>query len=334
MNLSTPLQRSLGLFLLILLLILCMCLSVLMGYTNTGIHTVINAVSHFNGSNEQIVVRTVRIPRALIATAIGSSLAISGLLLQALTKNPLASPDIIGFNAGASFFIVIGLMLFSINSLQGFTWLAFLGAAFSGIVVYLLASAGRDGLTPMKLTLAGAAIAAMFASLTQGLLVLDEQALEQMLFWLAGSVQGRDLSLLQAVLPYLIGATAVSLFLGRKLNTLAMGEEVALGLGQRTGTVKLITAVVTILLAGGAVAVAGPIGFVGIIIPQLARFVIGNDYRWLIPYSGVLGAMLLLLADIGARYVIMPEEVPVGIMTAILGTPFFIYIARRKGEVL
>ncbi|MFP7222436.1 iron ABC transporter permease [Priestia filamentosa] len=334
MNLSTPLQRSLGLFLLILLLILCMCLSVLMGYTNTGIHTVINAVSHFTGSNEQIVVRTVRIPRALIATAIGSSLAISGLLLQALTKNPLASPDIIGFNAGASFFIVIGLMLFSINSLQGFTWLAFLGAAFSGIVVYLLASAGRDGLTPMKLTLAGAAIAAMFASLTQGLLVLDEQALEQMLFWLAGSVQGRDLSLLQAVLPYLIGATAVSLFLGRKLNTLAMGEEVALGLGQRTGTVKLITAVVTILLAGGAVAVAGPIGFVGIIIPQLARFVIGNDYRWLIPYSGVLGAMLLLLADIGARYVIMPEEVPVGIMTAILGTPFFIYIARRKGEVL
>ncbi|OXS66633.1 FecCD family ABC transporter permease [Priestia filamentosa] len=334
MNLSTPLQKSLGLFLLILLLILCMCLSVLMGYTNTGIHTVINAVSHFNGSNEQIVVRTVRIPRALIATAIGSSLAISGLLLQALTKNPLASPDIIGFNAGASFFIVIGLMLFSINSLQGFTWLAFLGAAFSGIVVYLLASAGRDGLTPMKLTLAGAAIAAMFASLTQGLLVLDEQALEQMLFWLAGSVQGRDLSLLQAVLPYLIGATAVSLFLGRKLNTLAMGEEVALGLGQRTGTVKLITAVVTILLAGGAVAVAGPIGFVGIIIPQLARFVIGNDYRWLIPYSGVLGAMLLLLADIGARYVIMPEEVPVGIMTAILGTPFFIYIARRKGEVL
>ncbi|YCA43371.1 iron ABC transporter permease [Bacillus sp. JZ8] len=334
MNLSTPLQRSLGLFLLILLLILCMCLSVLMGYTNTGIHTVINAVSHFNGSNEQIVVRTVRIPRALIATAIGSSLAISGLLLQALTKNPLASPDIIGFNAGASFFIVIGLMLFSINSLQGFTWLAFLGAAFSGIVVYLLASAGRDGLTPMKLTLAGAAIAAMFASLTQGLLVLDEQALEQMLFWLAGSVQGRDLSLLQAVLPYLIGATAVSLFLGGKLNTLAMGEEVALGLGQRTGTVKLITAVVTILLAGGAVAVAGPIGFIGIIIPQLARFVIGNDYRWLIPYSGVLGAMLLLIADIGARYVIMPEEVPVGIMTAMLGTPFFIYIARRKGEVL
>ena len=313
-------------------LLLCIGLSIVMGYTNTSIETAIQAFQHFDGSNEHIIIQDVRLPRALIAAAVGSSLAIAGALMQALMKNPLASPDIIGINAGASFFIVVAMMMFSVNSLQAFTWIAFIGAASAAIIVYFFSGVGGGGLTPLKLTLAGAAIAALFSSLTQGLLVMDESALDQALFWLAGSVEGRKLEILLSVLPYLAAATVLALLLAPKINLLTMGEDVAKGLGQRTGTVKLLIAVSFVLLAGGSVAVAGPIGFLGIIVPHIVRSLVGNDYRWVLPYCGVLGGILLLVADIGARYVIMPEEVPVGVMTAFVGTPFFIYIARKGGH--
>jgi iron complex transport system permease protein len=309
-----------------------MILSIVMGYTDTSLQTAMQAFQQFNGSNEHIIVRDVRLPRALIGTAVGGSLGIAGALLQALTKNPLAAPDILGFNAGAAFFIVAALMFFSISSLQSITWLAFAGAALAGLIVYFLGSAGREGLTPMKLTLAGAAIAALFSSMTQGLLVMDESALEQVLFWMAGSVQGRKLEILSSVFPYLLAGMIIALFLSRQINILTMGEDVATGLGQRTGTVKLLAGFAVILLAGGSVAVAGPIGFIGIVVPHVVRSLVGNDYRWILPYCGTVGAILLLAADIGARYIIMPEEVPVGIMTALIGTPFFIYIARKGGR--
>lgn len=179
------------------------------------------------------------------------------------------------------------------------------------------------------MTLAGAAIAALFSSLTQGMLTLNEQSLDQALFWLAGSVQGRDLDILVAVFPYILIGLVASLLIGKQINVLAMGEDLAKGLGQKTWLIKVLAALTIVLLAGGAVAVAGPIGFIGIIIPHVARWMVGIDYRWVIPYSGMLGAVLLLIADIGARYIIMPAEVPVGVMTAFIGVPFFIYIARR-----
>ncbi|MDX8361984.1 iron ABC transporter permease [Cytobacillus sp. IB215316] len=317
-----------GLITSLCILLLCIGLSIILGYTDTGVQTAIEAFQQFDGSNEHIIIQQVRLPRALIAAVIGSSLAIAGALMQALMKNPLASPDIIGINAGASFFIVVALMVFSVNSLQAYTWIAFAGAAFASCIVYVFSSSGT-GLTPMKLTLAGAAIAALFSSLTQGLLVMDESALDQALFWLAGSVQGRDLDILFTVYPYLIGATVLAFIISPKINVLTMGEDVARGLGLRTGVVNLTMTFCFVLLAGGSVAVAGPIGFIGIIIPHIVRTLVGNDFRWILPYCGVLGGILLLLADIGARYVIMPEEVPVGVMTAFIGTPFFIYIARK-----
>jgi iron complex transport system permease protein len=249
--------------------------------------------------------------------------------MQALTKNPLASPGVFGINAGAGFFVVIAVSMFGVSSLQAFTWISFLGAAAAAFTVYFAGSFGREGLTPMKLTLAGAAMAALFSSLTQGFLVSNEAALDQVLFWLAGSVQGRKLELLYSVLPYIGIAFVICVFLASKINLLMMGEDVAKGLGQKTGTVKIMTAAVIILLAGGAVAIAGPVGFVGIVIPHIARFFVGNDHRWILPYCAVLGGVLLVTADIGARFVAMPEEVPVGVMTALVGTPFFIYIARR-----
>lgn len=318
-----------GLIVAFVLMLLLICASIIYGYTNTSWQTAIDSFTNYNGSNVHIIIQTVRLPRALIAVAVGASLAISGALMQTLTKNPLASPGIFGINAGAGFAVVVAVSLFSIADLQAFSWLGFLGAAVAAISVYAVGSFGREGLTPMKLTLAGAAMAAMFSSFTQGLLAINDAALEQVLFWLAGSVQGRKLETLLNVLPYLCIGWIGAILIAGKMNVLSMGEDVAKGLGLNTGLLKIAVGIIVILLAGGSVAIAGPIGFIGIVVPHLTRSVIGIDHRWVIPLSGVLGAILLLAADIIARYVLMPQELPVGVMTAIIGTPFFIYIARR-----
>ncbi|WP_342045699.1 FecCD family ABC transporter permease [Bacillus sp. OTU530] len=328
---KTRQTKALGLLLFTLLLLYGMWASIIYGYVDTDIKTAVNAFTNYNGSNEHIIIKTVRLPRSLIAAAVGASLAVAGAILQVLTKNPLASPSLLGINAGASFFIVCSVSVFSIQSLQAFTWIAFLGAAVTACLVFIIASIGREGLTPIKLTLAGVAIGAVFSSFTQGLLVLNEALLDEVLFWLSGSVQGRKLEMLTSVLPYLIIAWLGAAIMAGKLNILLLGDDVSRGLGQRTQLVKGILVLIVILLAGSSVAVAGPIGFVGIIIPHVARAFVGLDYRWVLPYSAVLGGILLLAADIGARYILMPQEVPVGVMTAVIGTPFFIYIARKGG---
>ncbi|MEE3955051.1 iron ABC transporter permease [Peribacillus frigoritolerans] len=329
MLLKNSWQKWMGLFITILLLLFLLCSSIVYGYTDTTWKMAIDAFTDFNGTNEHIVIQSVRLPRALIASAIGASLAISGVLMQTLTKNPLASPDIFGVNAGAGLAVVTGVTVFGISNLQVFTWLSFLGAAIAAISIFMIGSMGRGGLTPMKLTLAGAAMTAMVASLTQGLLVSNEALLEQVLFWLAGSVSGRSLDNLVAVLPYLVAGWALALSMSGKMNVLSMGEDVAKGLGLNIVFLKLVLGLAIILLSGGSVAVAGPIGFIGIVVPHLTRSIVGIDHRWLIPFSGLFGAVLLIAADVISRYILMPREVPVGVMTAIIGTPFFIYIARK-----
>jgi len=322
-------RKAILLFLSFLLLLFCMCASIVYGYTDTSWKMAWDAFFHFNGSNEHIIIQNVRLPRSVIASVVGACLALSGALMQAITKNPLASPSVFGINAGAGFFIVLAFSLFSVNSLQAFTWIAFCGAAFAAMLVYMISSLGSDGLTPVKLTLAGAAVAALFSSLTQGLLVLNEAALDQVLFWLAGSVQGRKMEVMTAVLPYILIGLVICTFIASKLNVLVMGEEVAKSLGLKVGTVKFFAACAVIFFAGGAVAAAGPIAFIGVVVPHIAKYVAGNDYRWILPFCAVFGGILLVAADIGARFIVMPEEVPVGVMTAIIGTPFFVYIARK-----
>lgn len=329
MLLKNSWQKWMGLLITILLLLFLLCSSIVYGYTDTTWKMAIDAFTDFNGTNEHIVIQSVRLPRALIASAIGASLAISGVLMQTLTKNPLASPDIFGVNAGAGLAVVTGVTVFGISNLQVFTWLSFLGAAIAAISIFMIGSMGRGGLTPMKLTLAGAAMTAMVASLTQGLLVSNEALLEQVLFWLAGSVSGRSLDNLVAVLPYLVAGWVLALIMSGKMNVLSMGEDVAKGLGLNIAFLKLVLGLAIILLSGGSVAVAGPIGFIGIVVPHLTRSIVGIDHRWLIPFSGLFGAVLLIAADVISRYILMPREVPVGVMTAIIGTPFFIYIARK-----
>ena len=327
---QSHLSKGFGLVFSFILMLVCMGLSVVLGYTDTTIGDAITAFTTNNTQeNAYIVIRNHRLPRALIATCVGASLGVAGVLMQALTRNPLASPGIFGVNAGASFFVVLAVSFSQTLPLGMLSWVSFIGAAFAAGLVYFIGALGKEGLTPVRLTLAGAAIAGLFSSFTQGILVLNEKALDEVLFWLAGSVQGRSMDDLVDIFPYILVAWILAFFISRHINILTMGEDVATGLGQKTAWIKALAGIIIVLLAGGSVAIAGPIGFIGIVVPHFARSLVGYDQRWLIPYCGVLGAVLLTAADISARYVIMPEEVPVGIMTAIIGTPFFIYIARK-----
>lgn len=322
--------KILGILIGLCILFISFAASIVLGQTQTSIKTAFTAFVNFDeSSTEHIIIMTTRLSRAVIASVIGASLAIAGALMQALTRNPLASPSIFGINAGALFFVVTATVFFSVNSLLHLMWVAFLGAGLAAVMVFLLGSLGRDGLSPIKIVLAGAALTALFSSFTQGLLVIDEQSLEGVLFWIGGSVAGRTLDMLVPVLPFMLGAGILSFFLGHSINILTTGEDIAKGLGQQTILVKILMGIVIIFLAGGSVAVGGLIGFIGLIVPHIVRGLVGIDYRWITPYCAIYGASLLLLADVVARFVIMPEEMPIGVMTAMIGAPFFIFIARR-----
>lgn len=310
--------------------IICLLSSIVYGYTDTSWSTAIAAFKENDGSTAHLVIQNVRLPRALIAATVGACLAVSGAIMQSITKNPLASPSILGINAGAVFFVVIGVVFFQFQSLQSYMILGLVGAAVAFIVVFVLSSIGREGLTPMKLVLAGAAVSALFSSMTQGFLTINEAALDQVLFWLAGSVANRPIDLLMTGFPYLMIGLFAAFFLSKQMNLLAMGDDVALGLGQNIVLVKFVFALIVVVLAGISVAIAGPIGFIGIIIPHIVRSFIGIQHQWVFPFCALYGGILLLLSDIAARYIIMPKEVPVGVMTALIGVPFFIYVARRR----
>jgi iron complex transport system permease protein len=327
--LHTRAQRIAGFILALLIMIVGVICSIAFGVANIHWRTIIEAFVNFNGSQEHLIVTTARLPRALIAAAAGASLAVAGTLMQAVTRNPLASPSLFGINAGAAFFVVAGSAFFGLGGLSTFATLAFIGAAVAAALVYMLGSIGSDGLTPLKVTLAGAAMTAFFSSLSLGILMTSGKTFDQVLFWFVGSVAGRDLDIFLSAAPYMFTALIGAWIMARHMNLLTLGEEVATGLGQNIFAIKLIAGVFVVLLAGGSVSVAGPIAFVGIMIPHLTRHLVGLDHRWVIPYSAVLGGILLLYADIGSRYIAFPKEVPVGVMTAIIGVPFFVYIARR-----
>ncbi|GIP37641.1 siderophore ABC transporter permease [Paenibacillus sp. J31TS4] len=322
-------SRLIGVAVGLALIALAVYASITLGMVTISWQSLTDAYSRFDGSNQQLVIRDVRVPRALIAAAVGTSLGMSGALIQALTRNPLADVGILGINNGASLFVVAAVSLLSVSSLSQYVWFAFAGAAVSGIFVYWLGSIGRNGLTPVKITLAGAAIGALASSFTHTLLLLNERTMQEVLFWLAGSVEGRKLELLVQVLPYLAIGWVVALIVAGPLHTLTLGEDVATGLGQRTVLVKLVTGLVIVVLAGSSVSVAGPILFVGLVTPHIARHLVGSNTRWVVLYSAMLGAILLLAADLAARFVAMPKEVPIGVMTALIGTPFFLYTARK-----
>lgn len=325
-------KKFLGLIILTILLITCFFLSILLGYEQTNFKDLIDAYLNFNSSIKHTIIISSRIPRALTALFVGTSLAISGVLMQELTKNKLASPSIFGINSGASFFVVLIISLFPKASSNQIALSAITGSFLSVLFVYILAGGLKGDVRAINITLSGAAISSLFFSLTQSVLYKDQKTLEEILFWMTGSVDNTNIQLLTKIAPYLVAAWALSFLISKKLNIFSLGEDTAKSLGQNTNTLKIYVSLLIVVLSGGSVAVAGPISLVCLLSSHLAKKFIGSDYRWVIPYSALLGGIFLLLSDVISRFIIYPKEVPVGVMTALIGAPFFIYIAK-KGEL-
>lgn len=319
-----------GLVVGLAILLICFIYSVRWGAVEIPLAQILTSFTAFDGSDNHLIVLTIRLPRSLIAILVGSSLAVAGALMQGLTRNPLADPAILGIESGAALFVVAAIYLFGSSSPSLITIAAMLGAAATAILVYFLGSLARGGPTPLNLTVAGAALTALIFSITTAILILSQQTLDQIRFWLAGSLAGRDLNILLQVLPFAGVGLILAFALGRQITTISLGDDVAQGLGQQATWVKINTAISVVLLAGSSVALAGPIGFIGLVVPHMVRFFIPGDYRWILPYSAIIGATLLLVADIAARVLLKPQELPVGVMTALVGAPFFIYLAKSK----
>lgn len=279
---------------------------------------------------DHLVVRSLRVPRTLIGIGVGVALGLAGVGMQGITRNPLADPGIFGVEAGAALAVVVGIHVLGVTTLGGYVWFAIAGAAVASAIVYAVGSLGRGGATPVKLALAGAAMAALLSSLTSAILLIDVTTLDQFRFWAVGSLAGRDASILEQVLPFLVAGVLLSLAAAPGLDALALGDDVARSLGQRVQRTRALAAAAVVVCAGAAVAAAGPIGFVGLTIPHVARAICGPGHRWVMAWSVVLAPTLLLTADVVGRVVARPGELQVGVVTAFVGAPFFVLLVRRR----
>jgi iron complex transport system permease protein len=305
--------------------------AVAFGAADIDAATVLASLFAFDADNTQhLIIRTLRVPRVLTGALVGAGLAVAGAVMQALTRNPLADTGLLGIEAGAALAVVAAVYFLGIDSLTTYALFAFGGATATALLVYLLGSLGRGGATPFRLTIAGAAVTSFLASFTTALLLFNQRTFEEVRFWLAGSVAGRDVALILQAVPYLAGAMLIALLLGRQLTTLSLGDDIARGLGQRTGWIKLCAALAVVVLSGTCVALAGPIGFVGLVIPHAVRFFTGADYRWTLPYAALIGATFLIGADLVGRVLARPSEVAIGVMTALIGGPVFVALVRLK----
>ncbi|TXK77027.1 iron ABC transporter permease [Paenibacillus sp. N3.4] len=272
---------------------------------------------------------SVRLPRVVLAIILGAGLAVAGCLLQGITRNPLSDPEIIGINQGACFFVVLSLIVFGLKDVSVTILIAgFVGAAVGGSLVFVLSQSG--GYTGTRLLLAGVSIALFMGSLTTGFLILHEDNLSEILYWMAGKLSGANWTDVKLSLLCVVPGTLIGLLFAGSFNIFSLGEEVARGLGQNVARLRKIAFGILIVIIGGAVALAGPIGFVGLMVPHMVRSLVGTDYRIVFPLSALAGADLLLAADISGQWVLYPTDTPVGIITALLGTPFFLYLMRRK----
>lgn len=325
-------RRTLLLAVSVAALVLACLASVAFGARALSFETVFQALTAYDPANGDHAVVISRIPRTVLGLLAGGALGLAGAAMQGVARNPLADPGILGVNAGAAFFVVLGIYGFGVASFSGYIWFALTGAALAAVLVYTVASLGREGATPVKLALAGAALSAGLSSLMSALLVSNQQTFDVFRFWQIGSVSGRGWDVITAVLPFLAVGAAVTLSAGRALNGLSLGDDLARGLGQRVGLSRGVTALGVVLLCGAATAAAGPIGFVGLVIPHMVRSLTGPDYRWILPFSMVLAPVLLIVADIIGRLALPPGEIPVGVMTAVIGAPVFIWLVRRRRQ--
>jgi iron complex transport system permease protein len=301
---------------------------VAVGPVYIGPGTVWDALLGQAEGTSEVIVRQIRLPRVLVGAMVGASLAMSGAILQGVTRNPLADPHIFGISAGAGVVAVAAIVFFPDLPLGVVQPLAFAGGLAAGGLAYLMA--WRGGVAPARLALAGIAVTSMLTAITSAILVTSSFSAQIGLRWLIGGLLGRNWEDVRLLLPYFIVGSVISLAMARQLNVIALGDEIATSLGQRVERTRLVLTGTAALLASSAVSIAGLVGFVGLIVPHLVRLVLGNDYRFLIPTSALVGAVLLTLADTAARTVFDPRELPVGVLTAMMGGPVFILLVRRR----
>ncbi|NGO15093.1 iron chelate uptake ABC transporter family permease subunit [Streptomyces sp. HC44] len=319
--------RAAGLLLSVAVLVLIALASIAIGAKELSLSQVWHGLFQDTGTYGDVVVSE-RLSRTVLGLLVGAALGLAGAVLQALTRNPLADPGLLGINAGASAAVVTAITYFGVTSLSGYVWFAFGGAAAVGVLVYVLG--GSRGATPVRLALAGTAISAALYGYLQAVMIMDEAALGKMRFWTVGSLSSATDRTIEQVLPFLAIGTVLALALARPLNAMAMGDDTARALGAHLGRTRALSMAAATLLCGAATAACGPIVFVGLMVPHVVRSFTGPDLRWILPYATVLSPVLLLGADVIGRMVARPAELQVGIVTAILGGPVFIFLVRRR----
>lgn len=324
-----PRRRLFGLVASLLLLAVILVLSVLIGSTSIPPSVVWEALFDPASGIDQYAIRDFRVPRTIVGLVVGVALGLAGALIQAVTRNPLADPGLLGVNAGASFAVTVAVGVFGIRDIQGYMWFAFAGALTVTLMVLALGST-RQGSSPVVMVLAGLCVGAVLGGAREALQLSDPDAFDVMRSWNAGSIAGRPLEVVWPILPIIAIALVITFAVSGSLNAMALGDDLAVSQGVRLLRTRVLAVIALTLLAGGATAIAGPIAFVGLMVPHVARWIVGPHQRWIFAYSVVLSPSLLLASDILGRVVIRPGELPVGIVTAFVGAPVLIALVRRK----
>jgi iron complex transport system permease protein len=318
----------------IIMLVPLMIFSITKGAAQIPLSTTLTAFFNFNSENtHHLIVVDLRLPRVLASALVGAAFAVSGALMQGMTRNPMADSGLLGLNAGAGFALSISFAFFPGLSYLHIMLNSFMGAALGGGMVYGVAVMRKGGATPARLVLAGAAVSALLAALSSGIAIYYKVN-RNIMFWTAGGVAGSNWEQLRMMTPFILLALLGAILLSPSVSLLSLGDDVAKGLGVNTALVNALCGIIVIVLAGTSVAVVGGVGFVGLIIPHLTRFLVGVDYRFIIPSSAVLGALLMAVADIGARTLNPPFETPIGVITALVGVPLFLYLSRKQRKGL
>lgn len=322
--------RSIGLLVAVGVLGAAIVASIAIGVKTIGLSTVWQALAGSSATMDHLIVRDIRIPRTLLGLLVGVALGIAGAQIQAMTRNPLADPGILGVNAGAGFAVTVGIAVFGVTTMWGYIWFAMAGAAVVTVGVYAIGSIGRGGGSPVRLVLAGIALSAALGGIARGIALLRPSVFDDMRFWAAGSLAGRHIEISIVAAGFIAAGLAVAVVVLRPLNALGFGDEAARSLGVNVVVTRVLVVVSVTLLCGTATAAAGPIGFVGLMVPHVARWFVGPNQVWIFVYTAVGAPILLLVSDIVARIAVQPSELPVGIVTAFVGGPVLIYLVRRR----
>lgn len=321
-------RRIVGLVVALVALLVLLVASVMIGSTAIAPWVVWDALFHPSANIDQFAIRDFRLPRTIVGAVVGVALGLSGALIQALTRNPLADPGIFGVHAGASFAVTVAVGLLGVRDIQDYMWFAFAGAMVVTLMVLALGST-RQGRSPVVMVLAGVCVGAVLGGFREALQLTNPDAFDAMRSWNAGSILGRPLDVVWPILPFFAVALTLAFAVSGSLNALALGDDVAASQGVRLVRTRVLSVIALTLLAGGATAIAGPIGFVGLMVPHVARWLVGPHQRWIFAYSILLAPSLLLASDILGRVVMRPGEIPVGIVTAFVGAPVLIALVRR-----